>query len=61
MQVDDGLGEFGLGREVVIEAALAHVGGLAQLIDADGLVAALEEQSRGRRDDPVAGVRRTGH
>jgi hypothetical protein len=40
----------------MVEAALSDVGGLAELVDADRLIAALEEQPRGRRDDPIACV-----
>jgi hypothetical protein len=40
----------------VIETTLSHVGGLTQLVDADRVVAALEEQACGRQDDPLAGV-----
>jgi hypothetical protein len=43
MQIDDSLGELRFRGEVVVEAALAHVGGGAQLVDADGMVAAFEE------------------
>ena len=61
VQVDDGLGQLGFRREVVIEAALADVGGLAELVHADRLIAAFEEQLGARRDDPLASVRRTRH
>jgi hypothetical protein len=56
MQVDDRLTKLRLRREVVVETALSHVGGLAQLVDADRLIAALEKQARGRRDYALAGV-----
>ncbi len=59
--VNDRLREIGFRREVVVEAAFADVGSLAQLIDADGLIAALEEQPCRREDEALAGVRRSWH